>query len=265
MAAGDEPVPARRLAGRVAIVTGAGTGLGREIARLYAREGAAVVVSDIRADDGAETVRSIEAAGGEATFVEANVARSDEVSALVAAAEERYGALHVMTANAGVLGPGATKPLVDTTDEEFEGVLAVNLLGAARAFRYAIPAIRRAGGGAMTATSSIAAQRGIPSLPLYCASKGGVEALVRALAVELWPEIRVNAVTAGSMTTPILDHWLEEQGLPPQQETPLQATSVISDPAVVARTHLFLVSADSAFVTGHSLVADGGRSVLQPD
>jgi NAD(P)-dependent dehydrogenase (short-subunit alcohol dehydrogenase family) len=253
-----------RLAGKVAIVTGAGTGLGHETARLYAREGASVVVSDIRETEGAETVGFIREAGGEAIFTQADVAKSDDVRDLVASAEERYGAVHIMTANAGILGRGATKHLVDLSEEELDDVLQVNLLGVLRSFKFAIPAIQRAGGGAMTATSSIAAHRGIPTLPAYSASKGGVEALVRSLAMDLWPDIRVNAVTAGSMSTPIYEHFLEEQGIAPSTEPTLRATAAISDPAVVAHTHLFLVSDEAAFTTGQAVIADGGRSVEEP-
>ena len=253
-----------RLAGRVAIVTGAGTGLGRETAKLYAEEGARVVVSDVRDAEGAATVEAIRAGGGEALFVRADVAAGVEVERLVAVAEEHYGALHVMTANAGILGRGAMKPLAAMTDDEMGEVIGVNLLGVMHSFKYAIPAILRSGGGAMTATSSIGAQRGIPLLPAYCASKGGVEALVRSLAAGLQSRIRVNAVTAGSMTTQILEHALEAQGADPAAVPKLELTSAIAHPRAVAEVHLFLVSEAAAFITGQSVVADGGRSAFQP-
>ena len=253
-----------RLEGKVAIVTGAGTGLGREVARLYAREGASVVVADIREADGEATARSIRDEGGAALHLRADVSSSDDVRALVSAAEEEFGALHVMTANAGILGRGATKVIEDLADDEIADVFDVNLMGVVHCFRHAIPAIRRAGGGAMTATSSISAQRGSPALPIYCASKGGVEALVRAVAVGLWPTIRVNAVAAGSMATQILDHWLEDNASAAANARALGGTAVVTTPEEVARVHLFLASDDAAFVTGQALLADGGRAVAQP-
>ena len=146
-----------RLDGKVAIVTGAATGLGRETAVLYAEEGAKVVVADVRRDEAQATVGRIRAAGGEATFIATDVSDRDAVRALVEATEEHHGGLHVMTANAGILGRGAGKSLEDITEEEIEQTMAVNFGGVARCFKYAIPLIRRSGGGAMTATASLSA------------------------------------------------------------------------------------------------------------
>jgi NAD(P)-dependent dehydrogenase (short-subunit alcohol dehydrogenase family) len=141
----------------------------------------------------------------------------------------------------------------------------VNFLGVANAFRYAIPAIRRAGGGSMTATTSVAAHRGYPTLPIYCASKGAVVSLVRAVAADVAPEIRVNAVSAGSMAT-MIHHRAQEDGgaIDIASFAPAKPAAFArrADPLEVARVHLFLASDDASFVNGQTLLADGGKTIL---
>jgi NAD(P)-dependent dehydrogenase (short-subunit alcohol dehydrogenase family) len=252
-----------RLAGKVAIVTGASTGLGRATATLYAEEGAQVVVADIRPTEGEETAESIRAAGGDAIFVQANVADEEDVKALVDRAESHYGKLDIMTANAGILGRGAMKSLEEITTEEFKEIMDVNFYGVYHSFKYAIPAIRRAGGGAMSATSSLAAHRGYAKLPAYCASKGAVVALMQSLAADLAPEIRVNAVSAGQMVTEIGVHMAEDKGIelasqPRTAEQPFGR----AQPREMAMAHLFLVSDEASSVNGQALIVDGGRSIL---
>jgi NAD(P)-dependent dehydrogenase (short-subunit alcohol dehydrogenase family) len=251
-----------RLTGKVAIVTGGATGLGRSISELYAEEGAKVVVGDVRPEQGEETVRLIEAAGGDAIFVATDVSKSSEVQALVAAAESHYGKLDVMTANAGMLGRGAYKSLLEISDDEIAEIMAVNYFGVAYSLKYAAPAIRRAGGGAMTVTSSISAHRGKPDLPVYASSKGAIWALVMSLAIDLAPEIRVNAVTPGAMLTEIARHAAEAKGIDPEATSKARRKgheSTIAEPRQVADVHLFLVSDESSYVNGHSLIADGGQ------
>jgi NAD(P)-dependent dehydrogenase (short-subunit alcohol dehydrogenase family) len=254
-----------RLSGRVAIVTGAGSGIGRETALLYAEEGARVVVGDIRSDDGEATVQAIADAGGDAIFVAVDVSKSDDVQELVGAAKSEYGALHVMTANAGILGRAATKSFVETSEKELDETMAVNFGAVARCFRYAIPLIQESGGGAMTATASLAAHRGFERLWAYCASKGAVVALVRAVAAELMPDIRVNAVSPGSVGTQIAVHNEEETGRPlarPSRAIGDEPFGRIADPRELAHGHLWLASDDASFVTGQVLIIDNGHSII---
>jgi NAD(P)-dependent dehydrogenase (short-subunit alcohol dehydrogenase family) len=253
-----------RLAGKVAIVTGAATGLGREIAKLYASEGASVVLSDIRADVGEETTAAIAAEGGDAFFVPADVRDGDQVRELVLAAERRYGRLDVMTANAGALTNAGDRRFAELADEEIEANLDLNFGGCWRSWKYAIPALRRAGGGALTATGSVAGLRGNPDHAVYGAAKAAIGGLARALAADLGPSIRVNVVAAGGMITDIRRHQAEDRGEAPPPDTgePDEPTRYRADPKLVAYAHLFLASDEAAFVNGETLVVDGGRSSL---
>jgi NAD(P)-dependent dehydrogenase (short-subunit alcohol dehydrogenase family) len=254
-----------RLQDRVAIVTGGGSGLGREISLLYAAEGARVVVSDIRSELGEETVALVTGAGGTASFVPANVAKEADVAALVRAAEERYGRLQIMAANAGTLGRGHRKLLVDLQEDEVREVMDINFFGVYYSFRQAAPAIQRAGGGAMIAVSSTSALRGMASLSAYSASKGAVAAFVRAVAAELAPmNIRVNTLIAGPMATQLHRHLTEDRGEDPSQapQSAPDRSLGIAHPREVAQVALFLVSDEASFVTGEAYRADGGRSNL---
>lgn len=256
-----------RLAGKVALVTGGGTGIGREISLLFAEEGARVAVVDIRPADGEATVQAIRDAGGVAIFVEGNVAVDDQLRVAVHRTTEEFGALHVTVANAGIAGRGHLKPLLELTNEDFADVLGVNLYGVVNTFRHAIPAIRASGGGAMTATASLSAHRGYANMTAYCASKGAVVSFVMALATELAPDIRVNAVSPGTVATEMAAHAVEEGAL---TGAPSAATSGRRDgaaytraasPRELANAHLFLVSDEASFVNGQCLIVDNGRSI----
>jgi NAD(P)-dependent dehydrogenase (short-subunit alcohol dehydrogenase family) len=252
----------QRLQGKVAIVTGSGTGLGRETAIVYAEAGAKVVVADIRAAEGEQTVATIRETGGEAAFVQTDVSDSTSVAALVAQAEQQFGAVHVMTANAGILGTATGKTVADLTEEEFWRVIAVNFGGVFNSFKHAIPAIQRAGGGAMTATGSLGGHRAARNLSAYGTSKAAIAQLVRILALELSPTIRVNEVAPGGMMTEMLAHQAEERGEAPAGTSARPAGATFVEPRDVALLHLFLVSDDAASVNGQTIFADGGRSVV---
>jgi NAD(P)-dependent dehydrogenase (short-subunit alcohol dehydrogenase family) len=254
----------QRLEGKAAVVTGGGTGLGRAVAELYAEEGARVVVGDIRTADGEQTVDAIRAAGGDALFVRTDVTVSADVRALVEAAVDSYGRLDVMTANAGIMGRNLGTALDEIPEEEFFEVMAVNFNGVVYAFKHAIPAIRRSGGGAMTATGSVTAHRGRARADAYCASKHAVLGLVRSLAVDVGPAIRVNLVSPGNMATELARHVAEDRGVEYEPQPARPGAPRAADPREAASVHLFLVSDEGRFINGQSIVADDGWTVSLP-
>jgi NAD(P)-dependent dehydrogenase (short-subunit alcohol dehydrogenase family) len=224
-------------------------------------------VTDVSEGAGEAAMDELRATGAEARYVHADVTSSDEIDAAVAFAESIYGRLDVAVANAGILGRSSFVPIEEVTDEDWAIALDVNLGGVFRTFRAATPALRRAGGGAMSATSSTSGVFATIHRLAYSASKGGVNALVRGLAAELAPDgIRVNAIAPGTMTTNIR----ESLG-----RAPGEITVPLPDPAVksrlrregrdgtaeAARTHLFLCSDLAAYVSGETLVVDGGFSI----
>src|SRR5207253_7399537 len=184
-----------RLANKVTLITGAGSGIGRESALLFAREGASVVVADVNDAWGRQTVAEVAAAGGRAIFVHADVSRAADAQAMVAAAEETYGRLNVIFNNAGIF-PDADGSVTDTDEETWDLVMRVNLKGVFLGCKYAIPALLRAGGGSIINTASFVALMGAATPQIaYTASKGGVLSMTREIAIEFARRgIRVNAL-----------------------------------------------------------------------
>ncbi|HRW04171.1 MAG TPA: glucose 1-dehydrogenase [Caldilineaceae bacterium] len=247
-----------RLANKVALITGAGSGIGRESALLFAQEGAAIVVVDRNDEGGAETVARIEAVGGQATYVHADVAQSADCAHMVQVAEATYGKLNILFNNAGIMRHD-DDDAVNTEEEVWDITMAVNLKGVYLGCKFGIPALRRAGGGSIINTASFVAIVGAATPQLaYTASKGGVLALTRELAVvHAREKIRVNALCPGPLHTELLMSYLNT---PEKKERRLVHLPMgrFGEAKEMAYAALYLASDESSYVTGTDFMVDGG-------
>lgn len=247
--------------GKVALVTGAGFGLGRASAIAFAREGAKVVVDDIDEENGCQTVEMIKKAGGEAIFVNADVTKATEVEMLVSKAVQTYGQLDMAHNNAGILD-GTTLP--ETTEEQWERVINLNLKGIWLCMKYELLQMTKQGSGIIVNTSSVAGLMGTPGTSLYAASKWGVIGLTKSAAVEFAKSgIRVNAICpAGMIGTGMWNQTFERD--PAFTEKLAAGVPVGHDttPEKVAESVMWLCSDAASYVIGHALAVDGGRSAV---
>jgi len=243
-----------RLAGKVALITGAGSGQGREAAVLFATEGAKVVVTDINEEGIEQTLDQVEDAGGEAVGQSMDVSEESQVEAAVALAVESFGQLNVLYNNAGVYLWDRDGPVTEMEDGIWDTILSVNLKGMYLCCRHAIPEMIKAGGGAIASTASSAALIGSRS-HAYSASKGGIIALSRSIATTYAAEnVRSNVICPGIIDTPMVaGHRSIVNAY--AQETPLHR---VGTPVDVAYMALYLVSDEAAFVTGGIFTVDGG-------
>ena len=248
-----------RLAGKVAIVTGAAQGIGRGSAIQFAKEGAKVTVADVQAEQGQETVRLIESAGGEAIFVLTDVSKEADVRNMVEKTVERWGRVNVLFNNAGY----ATVKLVeDTTEAEWDHLMAVNLKSIFFGVKYVVPIMRKQGGGAILNMASISGLTGQMRTPGYVASKGAVVMLTKSLALDYGCDnIRVNCVCPGITDTPMLREHLNAQPIPDAAlNTRLRRVpmGVALTPHDVAKSILYFSCDDSSGITGATLIIDAG-------
>ncbi|MCZ7380046.1 MAG: SDR family oxidoreductase [Candidatus Methanoperedens sp.] len=242
---------------KVALVTGGGSGIGRACALAFAREGAKVVVADVMERGGEETVQMIQEAGGESIFVKTDVSKKDDVEALVKRTVDTYGRLDCAINNAGI--EGIMAPTADYTEENWNRVININLKGVWLCMKYEIPEMQKQGGGAIVNTASVAGLVGFQGMPAYCASKGGIIQLTKVAALEYAKAgIRVNAVCPGVIRTPMVERVTGGNPEAEAQFTAMEPIGRMGTPEEIAESVVWLCSDAASFVTGHSMVVDGG-------
>jgi len=254
-----------RLKGKVAIITGAGSGLGRASAILFGKEGAKVMVAANREKDGEQTVKSIKDNGGDAIFIKVDVAKAADMENAIKSAVDKYGKLDIMFNNAGTPGPG--KLIADITEEEWNRVISVNLTGAFLGTKYAIPEMLKGGGGVIINVSSVAALSPRRYAGAYAAAKAAVIQLTKVTALEYARKnIRVNCILPGPIDTPFFS---KVAGGDPDKmaafkdkvlkEVPMGR---FAQPEEIAQVALFLASDDASYITGAAFAADGGQLLV---
>ena len=246
-----------RLKGKAAVVTGAGQGIGAAIARLFAAEGARLVLADMRSGPATGVVEEITSGGGEAVFVQADVTSDSDCKRMIDTAIERFGALDILVNNAGIAGKGT---VTEATEELWDRVMAVNLKSIFLACRHAVPHMERAGGGSIVCIASVAGMTGEMGQVAYNTSKHGVIGLVRCMAYDhAAAGIRVNAVCPGAIDTPLLSPLTEER------LTRLEGLHMmrrLGRPEEIANAVLYLAGDESSFITGAAHVVDGGYTAF---
>lgn len=244
------------LSGKIAIVTGGSSGIGKATAIAFAREGAKVVVASRREKEGQETVKQVQSAGSEGFFIKTDVSKETDVSAMVEKTIATYGHLDYAFNNAGI--EQIPTPLVEQTEETFDQVMDINVKGVWLCMKHQIPQMLVSGGGAIVNMSSIAGMIGAPGLPIYVASKHAVLGLTKSVALEYAKEgIRINAVCPGMIETDLLDRAFANQEVK-ERLIAMHPIGRVGKPEEIAEAVVWLCSDKASFVTGQSLPLDGG-------
>lgn len=252
-----------KLRDKVAIITGAGKGMGRESALLFAREGASIVIAEIDRESGIKTETDIKKDGGKAIFVKTDVSNSAEVKNMVKMAIKEFGCLHILYNNAAVFWSDKDGPVTDISEDMWDKITGINLKGTYLCCKYAIPEIIKSGGGSVINVSSSAGLIGIPKCDAYTAAKGAVISLTRSMGVEYAPyNIRVNCIAPVAIKTDmVIESNLKDPNFDEKKflnTTPIRRWGL---PEEIAKVALFLASDDSAYIVGAVLVADGGITI----
>ena len=248
---------------KVAVITGAGRGIGRAGAEAFAREGAKVVIADVNDELGVQVQRAIVESGGAATFVKTDISRSDEVQALFEATREECGGLHILYNNASIFLGKEDGPVTEVSEETWDRIMGVNLRGLYLCCRHGIPLIIASGGGSVINTSSSAGVMGVPGCDAYTASKGATISLTRSLAVEFGPKgVRVNCIApAGIDTEMVRESSLDDPDFDGADFFRRAPLGRLGTPEEVANLAVFLASDESSYLTGGIVRADGGTTI----
>ncbi|MET4805654.1 SDR family oxidoreductase [Limibacillus sp. MBR-115] len=248
-----------RLQDKIAIITGAGSGIGHRTALTFAREGAVVIAADKNAEAAETVAAEVRAAGGTAESCSVNVAKSDEVRAMIDGVVQRHGRLDILVNNAGY---GIAGNVVETSEEDWDAIMAVNVKGVFLGCKYAVPVMEKQGGGVIVNTASTTAKVGIPDRAAYCATKGAVASLTRAMAIDhVAAGIRVNCVAPGTIESPYFNEIFAKSPDAAQLRAKLEARQVMNrlgQPQEIANAILFLASDEASFCTGSTMLVDGG-------
>lgn len=253
------PAAAGRLQGKVALITGAGSGIGRASALLFGREGAAVAVVDVNEQAARAVADAITSAGARAFFIPADVTRAADCQRAVQGVADKFGALHILFNNAGIIRRAS---VLDLSETDWDRVMAVNVKSIFLMSKFAIPVIGESGGGSIINTASGWGLAGGPKAVAYCASKGAVVLLTKAMAIDHGPQnIRVNCICPGDTDTPMLRSEARQLGAATGrflQEAAQRPLKRVGTPEEIAQAALYLASDAASFVTGTALVVDGG-------
>lgn len=250
-----------KLRDKVAIITGAGKGIGQGIARVFVKYGAKVVVADWDEAAGAQTAEELRQAGGDAIFVKCDVSNEEQVRAMIQATLDRYGRIDILVNNAGI---GVYTPVLETSLEQWNRCLAVNLTGVFLCSKYALPHIKAAGGGAIVNIASVHSYQNVGGTAPYAASKGGVVALTRVMAIDHGRDnIRVNAICPGWIDTPLIRGIFASAPDPVEARRAVERRQILGrlgTPEEVGEAAAFLASDEASYITGASLMVDNGMT-----